>query len=384
MRIAVLRETAPREQRVALVPESCKKLIQAGYEVGIESGAGTASGALDAAYAAVGALVVPDAATLAGSADLLLKVGPPELRDSGRDEAGWLRPGAIYLGSLMPLRNLAAVRALAERQVTAFSTDAIPRTTRAQAMDTLSSMANIAGYKGVLLAAAQLPKYFPMLMTAAGMVRPARVFVIGAAVAGLQAIATARRLGATVVATDVRPEVKEQIESVGAKYVGIELKEEASAGGGYARELSDDDKARQRELLAEQVAQADVVITTALIGGVFAPRLVTAEMVRSMRPGAVLVDLAADGGGNCELSRPGETAVVNGVSILAPLNLAATMPADASLLFSRNLTAFVQAFTKDKAFQLDFNDDIQQGALITHAGEVKHGRTREALAKEAA
>jgi NAD(P) transhydrogenase subunit alpha len=384
MRIAVLRETAPREQRVALVPESCKKLIQAGYEVGIESGAGTASGALDAAYTAAGALVVPDAATLAGSADLLLKVGPPELPDSGRDEPGWLRPGTIYLGSLMPLRNLAAVRALAERQVTAFSTDAIPRTTRAQAMDTLSSMANIAGYKGVLLAAAQLPKYFPLLMTAAGMVRPARVFVIGAAVAGLQAIATARRLGATVVATDVRPEVKEQIESVGAKYVGIELKEEASAGGGYARELSDEDKARQRELLAEQVAQADVVITTALIGGVFAPRLVTAEMVRSMRPGAVLVDLAADGGGNCELSRPGETAVVNGVSILAPLNLAATMPADASLLFSRNLTAFVQAFTKDKAFQLDFNDDIQQGALITHAGEVKHGRTREALAKEAA
>jgi NAD(P) transhydrogenase subunit alpha len=235
----------------------------------------------------------------------------------------------------------------------------------------------------VLLAAAQLPKYFPMLMTAAGMVRPARVFVVGAAVAGLQAIATARRLGANVVATDVRPEVKEQIESVGAKYVGIELKEEASAGGGYAKELSEADRARQRQLLAEQIAQADVVITTALIGGVFAPRLVTADMVRSMHPGAVLVDLAADGGGNCELSRPGETVSVNGVSIVAPLNLAATMPADASLLFSRNLTAFVQAFTKDKAFQLDFSDDIQQGALITHGGEVKHGRTREALAKEA-
>jgi NAD(P) transhydrogenase subunit alpha len=243
-------------------------------------------------------------------------------------------------------------------------------------------MANIAGYKGVLLAAAQLPKYFPMLMTAAGMVRPARVFVVGAAVAGLQAIATARRLGANVVATDVRPEVKEQIESVGAKYVGIELKADASAGGGYAKELSEEDKARQRELLAEQIAQADVVITTALIGGVFAPRLVTAEMVRSMRPGAVLVDLAADGGGNCELSRPGETVSVGGVTIVAPLNLAATMPADASLLFSRNLTAFVQAFTKDKAFQLDFNDDIQQGAVITHAGEVKHARVRDALAKE--
>jgi NAD(P) transhydrogenase subunit alpha len=383
MRIAVLKETAPREQRVALVPESCKKLVQAGYDIGIERGAGIAAGALDEAYTAAGATVVGDPAELARSAGLVLKVGPPTLGDTGRDEVGWLSPGTIYLGSLMPLRNLRAVRALAERQVTAFSTDAIPRTTRAQSMDTLSSMANVAGYKGVLLAAIHLPKYFPMLMTAAGMVRPARVFVVGAAVAGLQAIATARRLGAHVVATDVRPEVKEQIESVGAKYVGIELTADASAGGGYAKELSDQDKARQRELLAEQVAQADVVITTALIGGVFAPRLVTADMVRAMRPGAVLVDLAADGGGNCELSKPGETVSVGGVTIIAPLSLAATMPADASLLFSRNLTAFVQAFTKDKAFQIDLNDDIQQGALITHAGEVKHARVREALAKEA-
>jgi H+-translocating NAD(P) transhydrogenase subunit alpha len=382
MRIAVPKETAPREQRVALVPESCKKLIQAGYAVSVEAEAGQAAGVADTAYEAAGATVQADPAALIGSADLLVKIGPPALAESGRDETAWLRPGAIYVGSLMPLRNLRAVRALAERQVTAFSTDAIPRTTRAQSMDTLSSMANIAGYKGVLIAAAQLPKYFPMLMTAAGMVRPARVFVVGAAVAGLQAIATARRLGANVVATDVRPEVKEQIESVGAKYVGIELKEQASAGGGYARELSEDDKARQQTLLAEQIALADVVITTALIGGVFAPRLVTAGMVRSMRPGSVLVDLAADGGGNCELSRPGDTVWVNGVAIVAPLNLAATMPADASLLFSRNLTAFIQAFTRDKAFQLDFADDIQQGALITHGGEVKHGRTQDALAKE--
>jgi NAD(P) transhydrogenase subunit alpha len=381
MRIAVPKETAPREQRVALVPESCKKLVQAGYDVAVEAGAGEAAGASDPAYEAVGAQISRDAATLIGGADLLLKVGPPSL-DGGRNEVDWLRPGAIYLGSLMPLRNLGAVRALASRQVTAFSTDAIPRTTRAQAMDTLSSMANIAGYKGVLLAAAQLPKYFPMLMTAAGMVRPARVFVVGAAVAGLQAIATARRLGANVVATDVRPEVKEQIESVGAKYVGIELGETASAGGGYAKELSEADRARQQELLAEQVAQADVVITTALIGGVFAPRLITTEMVRSMRPGTVIVDLAADGGGNAEVSRPGETISVGGVTIVAPLNLAATMPADASLLFSRNLTAFVQAFTKDKRFELDFDDDIQQGAVITHGGEIRHQRTREAIAKE--
>ncbi len=380
MRIAVPKETAPRELRVALVPESCKKLIQAGYEIAVEAGAGEAAGSPDSTYQAVGVAVVSDPGTLVASGDLVLKVGPPVSGD-GREETRWIRPGSIYLGSLMPLRNLGTVRALAEGRVTAFSTDAIPRTTRAQSMDTLSSMANIAGYKGVLLAAAGLPKYFPMLMTAAGMVRPARVFVVGAAVAGLQAIATARRLGANVVATDVRPEVKEQIESVGAKYVGIEVNQEASGGGGYAKELSEDAKARQRQLLAEQITQADVVITTALIGGVFAPRLVTAEMVRTMRPGAVIVDLAADGGGNCELSRPGETVVVGGVTIIAPLNLAASMAADASLLFSRNLTAFVQAFTRDKAFQLDLSDDIQQGALITHGGEVKHQRTREALAE---
>src|SRR5262245_56853557 len=283
MRIAVPKESAPRELRVALVPESCKKLIQAGYEISVESGAGTTAGFPDSRYRDVGAAASTDAGALFASADLVLAVNPPD--------ATRMRPGTILVGSLMPLRNLAAVRALAAARVTAFSTDAIPRTTRAQAMDTLSSMANIAGYKGALLAATELPKYFPMLMTAAGMVRPARVFVVGAAVAGLQAIATARRLGATVVATDVRPEVKEQIESVGGRYVGSELAESAAAGGGYAKELSDADRQRQRELLAEQCAQADAVITTALIGGVFAPRLVTAEMVKAMKPGAVIVDL---------------------------------------------------------------------------------------------
>jgi NAD(P) transhydrogenase subunit alpha len=375
MRIGVPKETTAGERRVALVPESGKKLIQAGYQVIVEAGAGTAAGFPDAAYREAGATLEASSAAVLAS-DLLLKVNAP-----AQTEVGGMRPGSIYLGSLMPLRNLESVRALAARGVTAFSTDAIPRTTRAQAMDTLSSMASIAGYKGALLAAAELNKYFPMLMTAAGMVPPARVFVVGAAVAGLQAIATARRLGANVFATDVRPEVKEQIESVGAKYVGIELKEAASAGGGYAKELTEEDRMRQRELLAAQCAQSDVVITTALIGGVFAPRLVTAEMVRAMRPGAVIVDLAADGGGNCELSRPGETVTVHDVTIAAPLNLAASMPLHASLLFSRNLTAFVQAFTQDRTFQLDFTDDIQQGAAITHDGEVKHARTRDALQK---
>jgi NAD(P) transhydrogenase subunit alpha len=381
MRIGVPKETAPGERRVALVPESGKKLKQAGYDIAVEAGAGVAAGYPDAAYRDVGVALEPDPAALLGSAEVVLKVGPPVL-DGGRDEVAWMRPDAVYLGSLMPLRNLRAVRALAVRPVTAFATDAIPRTTRAQSMDTLSSMANISGYKGVLLAASELNKYFPMFMTAAGMVPPAKVFVIGAGVAGLQAIATAKRLGANVTATDVRPEVKEQIESVGGKYVGIELKESAAAGGGYAKELSDEDKLRQREILAAQVAQSDVVITTALIGGVFAPRLLTTEMVRSMRPGSIIVDLGADGGGNCELSRPGETIQVGDVTVMAPLNVPASMPLHASLLFSRNLTAFLQAFTKDGAFQLDLNDDIQQGALITHAGEVHSARVREALAKE--
>ncbi len=380
MKITVLRETRAGERRVSLVPESCKKLVQAGFNLAVEAGAGDRAFFPDEAYQQAGATVESDPAAMLASADFVLKVNPPAIGGgAGRNEVDWMGPGAFFLASLMPLRNLDAVRALAARKVTAFSTDAIPRTTRAQAMDTLSSMANITGYKGVLLAAAELNKYFPMLMTAAGMVFPAKVFVIGAAVAGLQAIATARRLGANVFATDVRPEVKEQIESVGGKYVGVELKESAAAGGGYARELTEEDRLRQREVLAEQCAASDVVITTALIGGVFAPRLITAEMVRAMRPGSVLVDLAADGGGNCELSRPGETHDVNGVRIIAPVNLPATMPTHASLLFSRNLVAFLLAFTKDQTFKLDLDDDIQAGALITHDGEVVHARTRDAL-----
>ena len=374
MRIVVPKETAPGERRVAVVPESCKKLIQAGYEISVESGAGEAAGFPDAEYRAVGVDLQPDRSSLVGSGDLVLTVTAPSTSDVES-----MRPGAIYLGSLMPLRHLDSVAALAARKVTAFATDAIPRTTRAQSMDTLSSMANISGYKGVLLAAVELNRYVPMLITAAGMVRPAKVFVIGAGVAGLQAIATAKRLGANVVATDVRPEVKEQIESVGARYIGIDLTESAAAGGGYARELSDEDTQRQSQLLIEECAQSDVVITTALIGGVFAPRLLTADTVRTMKPGSVIVDLAADGGGNCELSKPGETVQAGGVTILAPLNLPATMPFHASVLFSRNLTAFVLACTVEEQFTLDFNDDIQQGALVTHDGEVRHARTRDAL-----
>jgi len=381
MRIAVPKETRRGETRMALAPDSCKKLIQAGYAVSIESGAGDAAYYTDASFREAGAVVAADAQEMIGAAEIVLKVNAPSADAGGRDEIPWMRPGTILLGSLMPLRNPEIVRALATRKITAFSTDAIPRTTRAQAMDTLSSMANITGYRGVLLAASLLPKYFPMFMTAAGTVFPARVFVIGAAVAGLQAIATARRLGANVFATDVRPEVKEQIESLGAKYVGVELKESASAGGGYARELTEEDKARQREMLVEQCGLADIIVTTALIGGVYAPRLITAAMVQKMKPGSIIMDLGADGGGNCELSRPGETVVVNGVTISAPLNLPATMPTHASLLFARNLTAFILAFTKDKSFVLDLSDDIQKASILTRDGEILHAKTKEALEK---
>ncbi|MFT3880645.1 MAG: NAD(P) transhydrogenase subunit alpha [Gemmatales bacterium] len=298
MKLAVPKEIQPGETRVALVPESAKKLSGAGFQVAVETGAGTASGYGDNLYTEVGATIATDSATLLKDAGFILKVGVP----TSKEVEGY-PADAKLLTSLMPTRNVPIVQALAAKRITSFSTDAIPRTTRAQAMDTLSSMANITGYKGVLLAAVELPRYFPMLMTAAGTVLPAKVFVIGAGVAGLQAIATAKRLGAQVFATDVRPEVKEQIESVGAKYVGIELKQSAAAGGGYAKELSDEDKARQKELLAEQCAASDVVITTALIGGVFAPKLISADMVKTMKPGSIIVDLAADGGGNCELAR---------------------------------------------------------------------------------
>ena len=382
MKIAVLRESRPFERRVALVPESCQKLIKSGFAVGVETGAGLRAGYSDEAYQESGATVESVVEGLVRSANLLLTVNAPENdADNARRVITWMRDGAFVLGSLMPLRNLSDIESLAESGAVAFSTDAIPRTTRAQSMDTLSSMNSIAGYKGVLLAAAELGKYFPMLSSAAGTVFPAKVFVIGAAVAGLQALATAKRLGASVTATDVRPEVKEQIESVGGKYVGIELTEDASAGGGYAKELSDEDQARQREMLVEQVARSDVVITTALIGGVFAPTLVTAEMVASMQPGSVLVDLAADGGGNCELSSPGETIEAHGVRILAPLNLASTMPDHASLLFSRNLTNFLEAFSEEGEFKLDLEDEIQVGCLITRGGEIVHERTREAVTK---
>lgn len=380
MKIAVPRELRAGERRVALDPESCKKLVQAGLEVAVEAGAGEASHFPDEAYRAAGASVAAKATDLAG-AGLLLKVNAPVLRADGIHEADLLKPGTLLLASLFPTRNLDAVKRLAERGVTAFSTDCIPRTTRAQAMDTLSSQANITGYKGVLLGANELPRYFPMFMTAAGTTLPAKVFVIGAGVAGLQAIATAKRLGASVTATDVRPEVKEQIESVGGKYVGIDVAPGAQAGGGYAGELSAEDKARQAKLLADHCATVDLVVTTALIGGVLAPKLIDEAIVRSMKPGSIIVDLGADGGGNCTLSQPGGSIDVGGVRIFAPLNLPASMPTHASTLFARNLFNFVAAFWKqpEGRFDLDWEDDILKGCVVTHDGKVVHGPTLKAL-----
>ncbi len=378
MKIAVVRESHAWERRVALVPESCAKLVQAGFSVALEGGAGASAGYDDEAYVAADTVIETDPRALVESADILLKINPPS-NTRERSEIDWINPSTVIVASLMPLRHPREMKALAKTGAIAFSTDAIPRTTRAQGMDTLSSMSSISGYKGVLLAAAELPRYLPMLSSAAGTVFPARVFVIGAAVAGLQALATAKRLGATVTATDVRPEVKEQIESVGARYVGIELEEDASAGGGYAKELSEQDRERQRDMLVDEVARSDVVITTALIGGVFAPKIVTSEMVRSMRPGSIIVDLAADGGGNCEDAVPGEAVDVEGVRLIAPLNLPATMPEHASLLFSRNVAHFIETFSDEGTFEVDTQDEIQAGCLIARDREIVHERTREAL-----
>ncbi len=381
MKIAVPKEIRVQENRVALDPESCKKLVQAGIEITVEAGAGARAYFPDEAYQAAGATLIQDVVALMADADFVVKVNALESRPDGTHEADLMKPGAMLLASIFPTRNLDSVRKMAARTITAFSTDCIPRTTRAQAMDTLSSQANLVGYKGVLLGAMELPKYYPMFMTAAGTTLPAKVFVIGAGVAGLQAIATAKRLGASVSATDVRPEVKEQIESVGGKYVGIELLSSAQGGGGYAAELSADDKARQAKMLADHCATVDVVITTALIGGVMAPKLIDQGIVSSMKPGSVIVDLGADGGGNCTLSKLGGTVEINGVKIIAPLNIPSTVPFHASMLFSRNLLNFLTAFwdKEEKRFNLDWNDDILKGCTVTHDGKVVHGPTLKAL-----
>lgn len=380
MKIAVPKEVRDGENRVALAPESVKKLRKAGIEVAIESGAGVSAYFSDDSYREAGAAVETDLTTLLSTADFVLKVQPPtEHPTAHKHEAELLKEGCLFLGTLLPVKYTDAVKRLAERKITAFSTDAIPRTTRAQSMDTLSSMANIAGYKAVLIAANELPRYFPMFMTAAGTVFSAKVFVIGAGVAGLQAIATAKRLGATVTATDTRKVVAEQVQSLGAKFAAVESDEDAQTASGYAKELSQDFFKKQADLIAAQCKANDVVITTALIGGVKAPKLITEDMVKAMTPGSVIVDLAAEAGGNCVLTEPGKTVVRHGVKICAPLNLPSDMAYHGSMLYSRNLTTFILEFWKDGKFNLDLNDEIIKGALVTHNGQVVHEGARKAL-----
>jgi NAD(P) transhydrogenase subunit alpha len=361
MRVGVPKETVQGERRVALVPDGVRRLAEQGVNVVVEREAGLAAGFDDAAYEEAGAAIVED---VYPEADVVCKVQKPSAAELGR-----LREGQTLLGLLQPLTSPELVQSLAERRVTAFSLDSIPRITRSQPMDALSSQSTVAGYKAVLLAAAHLGKFFPMLTTAAGTIAPARVLVLGAGVAGLQAIATARRLGAVVSAFDVRPIVKEQVESLGASFLELDV-EGAEGVGGYAVALAEDQHAREQELIARHVAESDAVITTALVPGRPAPQLITADAARAMRPGSVVVDVAAEAGGNCELTVPGETVVEGGVTIVGETNLAATVPLHASQMYSRNVYTLLDHLIADGELALDFEDEITRETCVTHEGRV--------------
>ncbi len=371
------KEIAQGERRVALVPEVAKKLVDVGFEVLIESGAGDEAGLTDSAYTENGAQIAGSAADVYSQSDAIAKVHAPE-----GGELDMLKPGSVLIGFLSPLNSPDLVRRLAEGKVTSFAMEVIPRTTRAQAMDALSSQAVVGGYRAALAGAKELGRFFPMLITAAGTAKPSRVLVLGAGVAGLQAIATSKRLGAVVEAYDVRPAVKEEVESLGAKFVQIEVKQDSEGGGSgqYAKELSEEDQRRQRELLADRVAAADCVITTAAVPGRPAPKLITAEMVSRMRPGSVLVDMAAETGGNCELTSPGEVVVREGVTIDGTLNLASQMPFHASLLYANNVANLLKLLAPEGNLNLNFEDDIIAGACITHDGQIVNDRVRETAA----
>ena len=376
MIVGVTAESVGGERRVALVPAVVSKLGDSGAEVLVESGAGSAAGFPDEDYLAAGARIAASAAEVLAEADIVVRLAAPE---GGAGLEG-LREGQTLVGLLNPLGNAAGSAALAGRGVSAFALELLPRISRAQPMDALTSMATVAGYKAVLVAADTLSKMFPLMMTAAGTVTPARVLVIGAGVAGLQAIATARRLGAVVHAYDVRPAVAEQVESLGGRLVELDLDAtDAEDAGGYAQAMGEEFYARQRELLGRVVAESDVVISTAAVPGSAAPLLVTADAVGQMRDGAVIVDLAAETGGNCELTRAGETVKAEGVTILGPLNLPAALPFDASQMYARNVTAFLDHVLQDGELALDRDDEIVSGALVAHGGQVVHPRVREQL-----
>jgi NAD(P) transhydrogenase subunit alpha len=373
MIVGVPRETVPGERRVALVPDLVAKLGKAGLEVIVQPGAGAPAGFSDPAYGGVGARLEEN---VFEQADLLLKVQPPTVAESAT-----LKEGATLIGFLQPYTNAEGIRAMAARKVTAFAMELMPRISRAQAMDALSAMSTIAGYKAVLLAASRLPKFFPLLMTAAGTITPARVFIIGAGVAGLQAIGTAKRLGAVVEAYDTRPVVKEQVESLGAKFVelGLETKD-AEAKTGYAKAQSEEFYQQQREMMLKYVAAADVVIPTALVPGQRAPVLITEEMVRGMRPGSVIVDLAAEQGGNCALTEPGQDVVRHGVVISGPINLPSAVPFHASQMYARTVTNYLTHLVKDGSIHLDLSDELTRGPLVTYQGEIRHEAVKATLA----
>jgi NAD(P) transhydrogenase subunit alpha len=363
MKVGVAKESAPGETRVAVVPDTARRLAGDGVHVLVQRLAGETATFADTAYEEAGAVVVP-ADELYREADVVCKVRKP-----AAEELGQLREGQVLVALLQPLTDLELLEELARRGVTAFSMDAIPRVTRAQPMDALSSQSTVSGYKAALLAAEHLGKFFPMLTTAAGTIPPAKVLVLGAGVAGLQAIATARRLGAVVSAFDVRPVVKEQVESLGATFLELDV-EGAEGVGGYAVALAEDQHAREQELIARHAAESDAVITTALIPGRPAPELITEEGVRGMRAGSVIVDLAAEAGGNCAATKPGETIVSDGVTIVGLTNVPATMPVHASQMYSRNVQAFLALLVKDGNLALDFEDEIVRGTCVAHAGRV--------------
>jgi NAD(P) transhydrogenase subunit alpha len=380
MLLAVLRETFPGERRVALNPSTVASLVKNGLHVIVERGAGEAAGFPDSKYVEAGAQIAANR-TDAFAADCLVQVRTLGANpDAGKADLPLFRPGQILIGLADPLSNPQAAEEFAKRDVTLLALETMPRLTRAQSVDVLSSQATIAGYRAVLLAATTLPKMFPLLTTAAGTLTPAKVLVLGAGVAGLQAIATARRLGAVVSAYDVRAAVKEQIQSLGAKFIELEMEAQAAEGqGGYAKQMDEEFYRRQRELLGKVIAENDVVISTAAIPGKKAPLLITADAVRAMQPGSVIVDLAAQSGGNCELTKPGETAVVNGVSILGPTNLPSEVPQHASQMFSRNVTTFITHLIRDGQFVFDTSDPIVAETLITRAGNVVHPGVRKLL-----
>ncbi len=363
MRIAIPRETAPREQRVPLVPETVARLVKAGFQASVETGAGLQAGHTDEAYRTAGATITPDLASCLAGADAVFKV-----REPSADEIALLPEGALLLGLLGRGDDPAQVARYRERRLGVFSLHMVPRITRAQKMDALSSMATCAGYKAVLLAAGASGKFFPLLMTAAGTVAPSRVFVLGAGVAGLQAIATARRLGAVVEAFDVRPAVKEEVQSLGAAFVDMPIGDAGVGAGGYAKELDEQRNEQIRQTIASRLPTTDVVISTASIPGRKAPLLMTAESVIRMKPGSVIVDLAAESGGNCALTRPGETVVHQGVRILGPLDLAATLPTHASQMYSRNLYELIVHLARDAKLNVDFTDEITRGSCLTYDG----------------